>query len=159
MLSSRKWLSGVIVRVTVNSHTLSIPSNLVLWPAFSHIGKNPLYMSLKSNSCNLVIWDCLYQLISGFWTRRMSSGPRRTPTQMLFSMNYQLKVYMYNNKHDLWVGHQWCLAPKLLSWKEVALSLPSSKWFLRRKPHLICTGWPEITHTVSLWIGNVCFYL
>lgn len=45
MLPNRKWLSRFIVQVTVNSHTFNISSNLVLLPAFRHIGKESLFIT------------------------------------------------------------------------------------------------------------------
>lgn len=86
MLPSRKWLSGVIAQVTVNSHTFNIPSNLVLWPAFSHIGKNSLFMSWKSNSCNLVIWDLFIPANQWILNKKNVLRPKEdTNTNVIFS--------------------------------------------------------------------------
>ena len=87
MLPSRKWLSGITVQVTINSHTFNISSHLVLWPAFSYIGKESLFMSLESNSYNLMILNLSTNHLS--LNKKISSGPRRMQIQMLFSLNFQ----------------------------------------------------------------------
>lgn len=86
MLPSRKWLSGVILQVTVNSHTFNIPSNLVLRLAFSHIGKDSLFMSWNSNSCNLVIWGLFTRANQQILTKKNVLGPKEdTDTNVIYS--------------------------------------------------------------------------
>ena len=146
MLPSRKWLSGVIMQGTVNSHTFNIPSNLVLWSAFSHIGKD----SLCPKKATAVTWRfeiCICQLISRFWTRsNVLQLKEDTNINVIFS-ELSIKSLLNNNKHDLSIDHQWCLALKLLSWKGIVPSFSSSKLCFWGKLHCVFTGWPENLHS------------
>lgn len=78
---------------------------------------------------------------------------------MLFTLNCQLKVYINNNKHDLWTGLQWCLAlTRLCLERSCTFILFLSTVFVRGTTACFLQV-DQISHTLCRRISNVGFCL